>query len=93
MSGGMHVFDMIIRLRNNENLRRMNYFKTKGSFARHSNSINVDFRTATKAEREEIRKRVKDERIMEKWKSMLAFILSLLLTATIVFLLVRFLKP
>jgi hypothetical protein len=93
MSGGGHVFDMIIRLRNNKNLRKISYFKTKDTYSRHSKSINVDFRTATKAERDEIRKRVKDERIMEKWKSMLAFILSLLLTATIIFLLVRFLKP
>ena len=84
---------MIKRLRDNESLRKMNYFKSKDTYTRHAKSINVDFRTATKAERDDIRKRAKDERIMEKWKSVFAFILSLLMTATLVLLLIKFVKP
>lgn len=92
MSGGTHVFDMIIRLRNNENLRKMNYFKTKKTYTRHSKLINVDFRTATQEQRDEIRRRVIDERTLEKRKSMVAFLLSLFVTATIVLLLIRFIN-
>jgi hypothetical protein len=80
---------MIKRLRDNENLRRLNYFKTKATYIKHSRSIHVDFKTATLAEREEIRKRVKEERATAKRKSIFIFILSVLLTMALLFFLMK----
>jgi len=63
MSGGLQVFDMIKRHKENENLRKnIIYFKIKGTYTRTAKSINVDYRTATNEEREQIRNRVIDER-------------------------------
>ena len=58
MSGGIQVFDMIKRHKENENLRKnINYFKTKGTYTRTSKSLNIDYKTATKQELEQIRKK------------------------------------
>jgi hypothetical protein len=93
MAGGTHAFDMIKRLKENENLKKNNYFKTKGAYTRVSKSINVDFRIATNSEREEIRRRLVEEREGERRRLVLTLILSTALTAIIIFLFFRYVWP
>ena len=89
MAGGTHVFDMIKRLKENENLRRKNYFKIKDTYAKASRSINVDYKIATKAEREEIRKKVIAERKADARRSIMILIFSILMTGILVLLLFK----
>ena len=86
MAGGTHVFDMIKRLKENENLKKNNYFKTKRAYTRVSKSINIDSRIATNSEREEMRRRLVEEREGERRRLVLTLILSTALTAIILFL-------
>ena len=41
MAGGTHVFDMIKRLKQNEDLKKNNYFKAKSAYTRISKTVNV----------------------------------------------------
>ena len=94
MSGGIQVFDMIKRHKENENLRKnINYFKTKGTYTRTSKSLNIDYKTATKEELEQIRKKVIDERKKDIIKSTMILIFSILVTGTLVLLLIKFVQP
>jgi hypothetical protein len=94
MSGGIQAFDMIKRHKDNESLRKnINYFKTKGTYTRTAKSINIDYRTATKEQRAEIRKRIIEERKTERRKSTLTLILSLLATGILIFLMLKFVLP
>ena len=77
MAGGTHVFDMIKRLRNNDSLRKKNYFKTRHAYTRISNSIDIDYRTASESEKKGIRRRLLEERGIEKRKMLLAGVLSI----------------
>ena len=93
MAGGTHVFDMIKRLKENENLKKKNYFKKiKDTDKRTSKSINVDYKTATKEEREEIRNRISAERKWEIKKSLMILIFSILVTVTLMLLLLKYVR-
>ena len=61
MAGGTSAFDMIKRLKENENLRKKKYFKNKNSYTLKLDSVNLDYKTASKEQRAEIRKRVLEE--------------------------------
>ena len=89
MAGGTHVFDMIKRLRENENLRRKSYFKTKNTYAKHSASFNVDYKSATPEQRLEIRNRVREERKREIRRSVIVLVISSLGTGVLIFLVLR----
>ena len=93
MAGGTHVFDMIKRLKENENLKKKNYFKkTKELYKRTSRSINVDYRTATTIEElHEIRSKILAERKHEIRKSLMVLIFSILVTVTLILLLLKYL--
>ena len=92
MAGGTHVFDMIKRLKENENLKKKNYFKkTKELYKRTSRSINVDYRTATIEELHEIRSKILAERKHEIRKSLMVLIFSILVTVTLILLLLKYL--
>lgn len=69
MAGGTSVFDMIKRQRENENLRKKKYFKNKNSYALKLDSINLDYKTASKEQLAEIRKRVLEEEKAERKES------------------------
>jgi hypothetical protein len=89
MAGGTHVFDMIKRLKENENLKKKNYFKIKETYTKASRSINVDYKNASQAERAEIREKVIVERKAEAKKSLMILMLSILVTAVIILLLLK----
>ena len=84
MAGGTHVFDMLKRLRDNENLRKKSYFKVKNAFNRTAKSGNIDLRTATKEERDELRKRVIEGQRAEIQRSVKLLIVSITLTVILV---------
>lgn len=92
MAGGTHAFDMIKRLKENENLRKNNYFKAKSAYAKISKAINVEFRSATYSERQEIRRRIIKERRTKKIKAVVALVLSTILTGILLFLFLKFVK-
>jgi hypothetical protein len=93
MAGGTHVFDMIKRLKENENLKKNNYFKTKGTYEKIDKTINVDFRQASTSEREEIRRLMAKERRHETRRFIITLVLSTGLTALILFLFSKFVRP
>jgi predicted RNA polymerase sigma factor len=93
MAGGTHVFDMIKRLKENENLKKNNYFKTRGAYTRISKSINVDYRQATDLERDEIRRRLIEERRNETRKFILTLALSTVFTGILIILFLKYVRP
>ena len=94
MAGGTHVFDMIQRLKDNENLRKQNHFKkSKNIYTRTSKSMDLDYKTATKEERQEIKNKLIQEQTRETRKRILILILSIIVMGTMVMLLLKFLKP
>ena len=91
MAGGTHVFDMIKRLRENENLRKKNYFKkSRATYSRTSNAINLDYKTATEKERLEIRNHIIRLRKRETSKSIAIFIVSIIVTGLLIILVLSF---
>lgn len=84
MAGGLHVFDMIKKLRENKSLKEKNYFKNKETLARSSNSIDGNYRTATKEERESIIREVLSSREQEKNRFIKILIVSLVVTAILI---------
>jgi hypothetical protein len=93
MAGGTHVFDMIKRLRNNENLRKKNYFKTKNTYHRTAASLNIDVRTANYEEREKLRNKIIQSQAREKRTKIKALLVSILLTAILVIAILKFVLP
>jgi len=94
MAGGTHVFDMILRLKENENLRKKNYFKkTKSKYTRTSKSMDLDYKTATKEERQEIKNKVIQEQTRETIKLIWTLIVSIIVTGIIVVYILKFVKP
>lgn len=85
MAGGTHVFDMIKRLRDNDNLRKNDYFKkTRELYRKTSTSINLDYRKATDIERQEIRRKVIESRKRETVKASMVLALSLIVTLLLI---------
>ena len=93
MAGGTHAFDMIKRLKENENLKKNNYFKAKGANTRISKSLNVDYRLTTDSEKEEIRRRLVQERRNEIRKFILTLILSTVFTGLLIILFLEYVRP
>ena len=91
MAGGTHVFDMIKRLRENDNLRKKNYFKkSRETYSRTSKAINLDYKTATEKERLEIRNQIIKIRKRETSKSIFIFIASVIVTGLLIILVLSF---
>jgi hypothetical protein len=93
MAGGTHAFDMIKRLRDNENLRKKNYFKTKDTYHRTSNSVNIDYKTATQEERKILRTKIIEEQTRETRNKIIVLIISTIVTVTLVILIIKFVLP
>jgi hypothetical protein len=92
MAGGTHAFDMIKTLRNNENLRRLNYFKTKQTIIKTLKEKSIDIRKATKEDMMQIRNQVIKERRNEIKKSIITLTISLLIVATLLTLIIKYLR-
>lgn len=92
MAGGTHVFDMIKRLKQNEELKKKNYFKAKSAYTRISKTINVEYRQASDLERQQIRRRIIEERRNQKVKVVLTLVISAALTGLLVLLFLKVVK-
>jgi hypothetical protein len=56
MSGGTHVFDMIKRLKENDNLRKLKYFKRKKEiYHAVEKNLGITYKSANPAEKELLR--------------------------------------
>ncbi|MGE0587821.1 MAG: hypothetical protein AB7O48_04560 [Cyclobacteriaceae bacterium] len=84
MAGGLHVFDMIKKLRENKSLKEKNYFKNKDTLAKSSSSIDGNYRIATKEERESIIKGVLISHEQEKRRFIKILVVSILVTAILI---------
>lgn len=76
MAGRLHGVDMIKQLKNNENLKRMNYFKTRKMYDKAFNGKHIDLKRATPEEIAEIRMRIKSEKRKENLKAIIALSIS-----------------
>lgn len=88
MAGGTHIFDMIKRLKENENLKKKGYFKSKGSIASSSQQVLQDSTTASPEALAEIRARAIQEQQEATKRSIIILLVSavLALIAVAVFL-------
>jgi hypothetical protein len=93
MAGGTHAFDMIKRLRENENLRKHKYFKAKDTYHRPGKPHEEEFLTATTEEKEKLRARIIREQRRESIKTIKFLIISIVLTAILVVLMIKFALP
>ena len=85
------MFGMIKRLRENDNLRKKDYFKkSRESYRRTSKAINIDYRTATEDERQQIRNAVIKDRNREANKSILILVASVIVTGLLILLILSF---
>lgn len=85
------MFDMIKRLRQNNNLRKKNYFKKSiASYRKTSKAINIDYRSATEDELQQIRNAVIEDRKRESKKSVLILIVSAIVTGLLLLLILSF---
>ena len=85
------MFDMIKRLRENDNLRKKDYFKkSRESYRRTSKAINIDYRTATEHERQQIRNAVIKDRNRDAHKSILILVASVIVTGLLILLILSF---
>jgi hypothetical protein len=83
MAGGTHVFDMIKRIRENENLRKRSYFKKiRNRYIRQYDSLKISYKDATPIERLEIRRNVMAERKRDMLKFLIGFIFLILAVLT-----------
>jgi hypothetical protein len=92
MAGGTHAFDMIKTLKNNENLKRLNYFKAKQTYTKTLKEKNIDIKTASKEDMLIIRNQIIEERRKEIKKSLIALTISILIVLTILTLILKYLK-
>lgn len=76
MAGGTSAFDMIKRLKENENLRKKKYFKNKNSYTLKTDTVNPEYNTASQKQLEEIRKRTLAENLADRKRSIRLLILS-----------------
>lgn len=61
MAGGTHGFDMIKRLKENENLRKLGYFKSGKRYLASGGTTSADVRTLTKEERKRLIRSIKQD--------------------------------
>jgi hypothetical protein len=93
MAGGTHAFDMIKRLKENENLKKNNYYKkTKTSYKQKLNALNVDYISCSEEERKSIREKIKDDERKQVKKSLTILLLSVIIIAITGIYLLNFVK-
>lgn len=90
MAGGTHAFDMIKRLRDNDNLRKKNYFKTKDTYQRTASSLSLDYKTSTEEEREILRAKIIEEQARETRRKIVMLIISTALAVALIAILIWF---
>lgn len=92
MAGGTHALDMIKTLKNNQNLKRLNYFKAKKTFTKALKEKNIDFQTASKEDLLLIRNQIIEGQKKAIRKSVIELTISLLIALTALTLIFKYLR-
>ena len=93
MSSAGHIFDMIARMKANEALRKKkSYFKTIQDYLHVTGGKRISFRHTPKEELENIRNKIIHQRKKEFRRLILAFFISILITAVVIWLLTVLIK-
>jgi hypothetical protein len=92
MAGGTHVFDMIKRLKENENLKKNSYFKTRHIYTQSSGSPNLVDRSGTKEERQKIRNRIIQQERHAAKSQLLILLFSVIVVFALAFIFFNFVE-
>ena len=92
MAGGTHAFDMIKTLKNNENLRRLNYFKAKQTYTKRFREKNIDIRSASREDMLLIRRQIVEDQKRQMKKSIIALTISIFVALTALALILKYLR-
>lgn len=93
MAGGTHAFDMIKRLKENENLRkRRNYFKAKERYQIAEKYLNVDYKAANHEQRQLLRREVVRRRQRERTSAIVTFVILTIVALTVTVTVLKFLR-
>ena len=84
MAGGTSAFDMIKRLKENENLRKKKYFKNKNKYSLNTDQVNTDDIHATEEQREEVRRKALTDDFAERKRSVRLLLISLVIVIVLI---------
>lgn len=90
MAGGTHAFDMIKRMKQNESLRKLPYFKRKQQYAAVEKELGINYKTASADEREVLRKKIVRRRARDNRSTMKMLVVLSLFAILVVVLLLKF---
>jgi hypothetical protein len=94
MAGGTHAFDMIKRLKENENLRkRRNYFKAKERYQIIEKHLLIDYKTASHEQRQLLRREVIRRQRQERTSVIITFLTLATVALAITVAVLKFLQP
>ena len=94
MAGGTHAFDMIKRLKGNEDLRkRRNYFKAKERYQIIEKHLLIDYKTASHEQRQLLRREVVRRRRQERMSAITTFLILTIVALVITVAVLKFLLP
>ena len=92
MAGGTHAFDMIKRLKENENLRqRRNYFKAKERYQIVEKHLQIDYKTADHEQRQLLRHEIARRRQQERTSLIITFLILGIVAVGITIAMLKFL--
>jgi hypothetical protein len=84
MAGGTHVFDMIKRLRDNDNLRKNDYFKVRKMISASRGTTPEDQRALSANELNAIRLAMEADRKKATWRQLILLGASVLLCGLLI---------
>lgn len=84
MAGGTHAFDMIKRLRENENLRKLNYFKKPKPYPTSGGVPHHQKRDLTKEETIALRNSIRKDQRKETLRWILILFVSVVLCGALI---------
>lgn len=85
MAGGTHAFDMIKRLRENENLRKLNYFKTGKRYSASGRGTTLpDEHALTTGEADALRRSIRRDQRTQTRRQLFVLLLSVVLLGALI---------
>ena len=90
MAGGTHAFDMIKRLKQNEALRKLPYFKRKHEYHVAEKALGIEYKTASEEEKELLRKELLKRRSQVTKSVITSFLILAALALIIVVVVLKF---
>lgn len=93
MAGGTHAFDMIKRMKQNEKLRKLPYFKRKQEYRAIEENLGIHYKTATPEEKELLRNELHKRYRQENKLAIITFLALFGFSIVVVVLILKFLLP